>query len=172
MFQKKQGFVLKNASISYDKKQNWTFLEFLLTQWLSMATFLRLNFGGSGKIQNFVPKNRFWKKKYRRLWESLFFQSHSAAKLLLLALFLKKGIFLGKTYLLFFRKSQVLKSLRKFVISLAFCCNFVTFSDFRKKDDFFFRKTRFFWKKTQSLQVLRFFTISVAFYGNFSPLHF
>ena len=53
------------------------------------ANFLPWNFCGSKKTQYFVSKNPtyFLKKRFLRLGKNLIFQSHSAAKLLLLTIF-------------------------------------------------------------------------------------
>ena len=83
---KKQGFVLKNASKSRKKTKTWTILEFLLTQWLSMANFL---------------------------WISAVLKKNSK-------------ICFNKPFF----KTKVKEVLRKFILSVAFRCKIMTFSDF------------------------------------------
>ena len=62
VYEKKQDLLLKNPYTSDEKTTFLTFLDFLLTQWLSMANSIRLSFTGSENIQKFVSKNPFQKK--------------------------------------------------------------------------------------------------------------
>ena len=108
--------------ICFFKQPNFcTFWEILLSQSVFTATFLRWNFSGFKNIQNFVSKNPtfFLKKQVLRLWKVLLFQSHSAAKMLLLTI-LWDARFFWKSHLIFFNKSHFLNVFKNFTHSVAF----------------------------------------------------
>ena len=116
---------------------------FFTNSWLSMANFLRLSFSGSKNFLKVVSKNPFKKitKALRKLILSVEFRSIFAN----FSGFWRKEFFFGKPTYFFFIKHQFLKSLRKFVISVAFCCKFATLAIL--KEARFSRKTCLFWKK-------------------------
>ena len=163
---KKAGLCNEERTFLSWKSKIWTFLDFLLTQWLSLASFYVEFLAVLKKFNSLFGKTQpffFGKNQFLRLWKNLLFQSHSAANLLLLAVF-KKGNSFRKTYL-FFLKNQFLKSLRKFVISVAFCSKFSTFRNNWKKAGFFLEKSINLWWKNYILNVSRNFVFSVALYG-------
>ena len=132
-----------------------------------MAIFLRLKINGFKKMQKVVAKNLFLKKSWR-LWESLYFQSNSGAYLLLLAV--SKRDFFGKTYLLFFKKSNFWSLWGSLLFQSPSAANLLPLAILKEAK--FSRKTRIFWKKTQLLHALSNFTMPVGFHGNFSSFHF
>ena len=105
----------------------------------------------------------FLKKQVLRLWKVLLFQSHSAAKMLLLTI-LWDARFFWKSHLNFFNKSHFLNVLKNFTHSVAFYgkanWQFLAVLD---NLSFFSQETRPYFKKRQHWNALSNFAISVAF---------
>ena len=141
--QKSWTLFWKTHLLLIKKNKIWTFLYFLITQWLSMAIFLRLNYSGFKKIKNLFQKALFKKtmKALRKFILSVAIRSTFAT-----FIGFWKREFFSENLSTFFRKTQFLKSLKIFVFSVAFCCKLATFSNFKRSE--IFSKNSYFLKKS------------------------
>ena len=128
---KKSWLFLQNPSnIFLRKSKVCIFWEFLLSQALSTASFLRLNFSGFKKIEDFVSKDpsTFLKKtQFSSLWKYLNNSSTFCSNFATFSDFKKKRFFSEKPS--FFLKRAKFGHFVKF-FSVAFYGKFATLSDF------------------------------------------
>ena len=99
-------------------------------------------------------------------WQIWLFQSQSTA-ILLPSRFLKSFNFFSEKAAILFQRTQTLKILRDFILSVSFDSKTATFNDFQNLM-FFFGKPFFFKRRTKFLNTLRNLTISVPMYSKVS----
>ena len=100
------------------------------------------------KFQLFFQKRQLFSLKEQRFWKFWafsIFQSHSTAKLLILAIF-KISCFFRETIFLN-RRTKFLNTLRNLTISVPFYSKFAIISNFEETLDFFFEKPIVFKQK-------------------------
>ncbi len=115
------------------------------------------------KKRDFVQENpNSW-----TFWEILLFQLHSTGKFITSVISKLSTVFFKK-HLFVFEKTQFLKVLSKFTLSVALSSMFATFSNSTKIQDFFEKGFYFSFKKTSHMNVFSFFTNWFAFYRKFA----
>ena len=131
-FWKNHDFFLKNPSIIFWRKPKvCKFWEVLLSQALSTASFLHLNFSCSSNNSIFCferPIYFFKENSIFKASEIIYYSKHILQQLCYLCDF-KKRRFFSENPSFSFEKSQIVNILKN-PISIAFYCKFATFSDF------------------------------------------
>ena len=123
------------------------------------------------KFQLFFQKRQlfsFKEQNFWKFWVFSIFQSHSTAKLLLLAFF-KNSRFFSKNHC-FCKKTLFLNIFGKFSISVAFYDKVALFSDSQKTKRFLQNFSCIFSEMNWVLNILTNLIVSNAFYSKFATL--